>query len=132
MTTKKTRAPTSLKLNLASFKDLPEKPKSESSRSSLPLHLGVKDAPLHVDSKLMVTSLALAQDSHFLLNNNVTHVINCVSNHFLPQPQEGIAYLNLSMQDSLEQDLLEPISMSLDFISQALSSNPHCRILVHC
>ena len=124
MTSKKTRAPTSLKLNLVSLKKLPEKPKSESSRGTPKLQLIASETPLFVDEYLLVTSLALAQDYHFLLNNNVTHVINCVSNSFPTERIENITYLNLAMEDSMEQDLLDPVYQSLLFITSAIAANP--------
>jgi hypothetical protein len=109
MTSKKLRAPTSLKLNINSLKLKPEKSKSDSARSYPHLDLISVDRPLIVDEYMIVTSLAVAQDYHFLLNNNVTHVINCVSSSFPSEQFEGITYLNLSMQDSMEQDLVDPI-----------------------
>ena len=109
MTSKKSRAPTSLKLDLQTLKKMPEKPKSESSRGTPLLGYKLKETPLFVDEHLLVTSLELAHDYHFLLNNNVTHVINCVANNFPSKVVEGMTYLTLSMEDSMEQDLLEPI-----------------------
>ena len=102
MTSKKTRAPMSLKLDLQTLKKLPEKPKSDCSRELPPLIYKQKDAPLFVDENLLVTSLELAHDSHFLLNNNVTHVINCVANNFPSALGNGLTYLDLAMQDSMD------------------------------
>lgn len=132
MTSKKSRAPTALKLNLLDLKLIKGKSKSDTCHTMYPSLLETKEKPLIVDQNMIVTSLALANDTNFLLNNNVTHVINCVSNNF-PSNQVGtISYLHLSMRDSMDQDLLEPVTESLNFINEAKTASPICKILVHC
>ena len=79
-----------------------------------------KDVPLIIDEHVIVTSLKLAQDIDFLKSQQVTHVINCVSQTFETAQVPNITYLNLSLNDSLDQGLLDPVTQSLTFIVDAL------------
>lgn len=61
----------------------------------------------------------LAQDERFLKQNKITHVVNCVAQAFPSPTHLGIQYLDLSLNDSMDQDLTQPILETLNFILSA-------------
>lgn len=63
---------------------------------------------------------------------DITHIINCSSEHECLFFDSNIKYLHVKLEDSLNEDLYGKLEISNEFIYEALNSNKSNKILVHC
>ena len=106
MSAKKSRAPPSLKLNLSADSFSNQHPARQSEPLCEQSFLSRENRYLTIDDRVMITGVKHAQDLQFLQKNQSTHVVNCVAQVFPSPHYSAFHYLDLAMNDSLDQDLM--------------------------
>jgi protein-tyrosine phosphatase len=79
-----------------------------------------------ITDKIYLGDFRAADDKNILLDNGITHIINCARD--IPEVyQDTFSYLSLNLRDANSQDLTEAIIVSLKFIENAKKVFIHCK-----
>ncbi len=87
------------------------------------------------DTKLCIGDMWAANDFNIVKENNITHILNMTSMKLMIHP--GIVHYNIELYDTVDQDILNVLDESFEFINNAIESNKRngikdFNILVHC
>jgi hypothetical protein len=76
---------------------------------------------------LYIADAATANKPEILQENLITHVINLIA-HKPTKAYEGFKYLNLSLKDTLDSDILSTVPKIVEFIKAAREDTEEPRI----
>lgn len=91
------------------------------------------DEPLvdEILPRLYIGDASAALNYDFLKKKGFTHIVNAAKE--IPSPFSGeFSYLNLKLDDSLDQNLSSALDRSFSYINGVLTYAAEPRVLVHC
>lgn len=86
---------------------------------------------LWIIDNLYIGNAASASNQDALKDHGITHVINLIS-HEKSKNIDDYKYLNISLRDTPESDILCWLPSIIDFIDSAEAEDSDSRILFHC
>lgn len=106
---------------------------SEPSSSRFSAHHPPALPPSEILPRLYLADISAAENLATLTTLGITHVVSAMTGYVaLPLRLPPAHHLQLPLQDNPFAELAAHLPTATTFIAQALNSNPHHRVLVHC
>ena len=81
---------------------------------------------------LFLGSSNSASNVTMLTSYKITHIVNCVSHNVINHYPSLFTYMNLSLHDTSQEDIIGHLYPLFTFITNAILQNPNANVFIHC